>query len=138
MDMTTYFIVVGGLTTIWLIYKVARFLLTLGGWMFEAAFRNRFPNDFEMNLSWITQKLRDLGYNEVSTIDPGSERPGFLFRKSKTGSEIEVRLNAPLISSKDNSVVVVNHSNHTAIVMPYSSSYDNQKLLEKFCELLKS
>lgn len=137
MDFSTYFYIVGTLATMWMIYKGGKFLLNLGGWMLEAAFRDKFPYDYEMNLSWITQKFRDLGYRKVFAIEPGGDAPGFFFKKSKCKTEVEVRLNAPLFTSEKNSVVIVNYANNIAIVMPDSCSDENKCLLEKFCELLE-
>jgi hypothetical protein len=45
---------------------------------------------------------------------------------------MEVRLRAPLFSTKGYSIIVANHENNTAIVMQDSSSDDNKRLLEKY------
>ena len=48
--------------------------------------------------------------------------------------EMEVRLRAPLLTTKGYSIVVANHDNNTAIVMQDSASDENKRLLEKYLE----
>ena len=50
----------------------------------------------------------------------------------ESGIEMEVRLRAPLLTDKGYSIIVVNHSNSTAIVMQDSASDENKKLITKY------
>ena len=87
-----------------------------------------------MNLGWIIKEMNARGYEQTSTIDAGGDYPGVIMRHSETGTEMEVCLNAPLLTTKGYSLIVANHDNNTAIVMQESASDENKKLLEKYLE----
>ena len=65
-------------------------------------------------------------------MDAGSEYPGLMMKHPETGTEIEVRLRAPLFTTKGNSIIVVNHAYNTAIVLQDSASEENKILLKKY------
>ena len=126
--------VIGAITLVWLMYKTAKGILWLLEAGMQSCFREKYPYDFLMNLSWIIKEINARGYEQTSTIDAGSDNPGFIMRHSETGTEMEVRLQAPLLTTKGYSIVVANHDNNTAIVMQDSESDENKKLLEKYLE----
>lgn len=125
---------IGAITLVWLLYKTAKgFLLLLEAGM-QSCFREKYPYDYQMNLGWVTEKLKSRGYKQTTTIDAGSDYPGVIMRHSETGTEMEVRIHAPLLTNKGYSIIVANHDNNTAIVMQESASDDNKRLLEKYME----
>ena len=126
--------IIGAITVIWLIYKTIKGTLGLLGALFEAGFRNRYPNDFMMNVGWIISGMESRGYKQAEMIDAGGDNPGVIMKNSRTDIEMEIRLRAPLLSDKGYSVIVANHSNNTAIVMQNSASEDNKRLLKRFLE----
>lgn len=130
----TILMIIGAITVIWLIYKTIKGTLGLLGALFEAGFRNRYPNDFMMNLGWIISDMESRGYKQAEMIDAGGDNPGVIMKNSRTDIEMEIRLRAPLLSDKGYSVIVANHSNNTAIVMQNSASEDNKRLLKRFLE----
>ena len=100
----------------------------------EGAFRDRYPYDFEMNLGWVVKELKSCGYRQVATVDAGGDYPGVVMKHSEKGTEMEVRLRAPLFTAKGYSIVVANHNDNTAIVMQDSASDENKRLLRKYLE----
>ena len=130
----TILMIIGAITVIWLIYKIIKGTLWLLGAFFEAGFRNRYPNDFMMNLGWIISDMESRGFRQADMIDSGGDNPGVIMKNSRTDIEMEIRLRAPLLSDKGYSVIVANHSNNTAIVMQNSASEVNKRLLARFLE----
>jgi len=126
--------IIGAITVVWLIYKTIKGALWLLGAFLEAGFRNRYPNDFMMNLGWIISDMESRGFRQAGMIDSGGDNPGVIMKNSRTDIEMEIRLRAPLLSDKGYSVIVANHSNNTAIVMQNSASEDNKRLLTRFLE----
>ena len=124
--------VIGAITVTYLFYKTVKgvFLLLDSG--LASCFREKYPYDFERNLSWIVSELKMKGYRQAATMDAGSENPGLMMKHPETGIEIEVRLRAPLFTTKGNSIIVANHNNNTAIVMQDLASEENKKLLSKY------
>ncbi len=55
-------------------------------------------------------------------------------KKGETDAKIEIRLRAPLLSESGYSIMVSNHDNKTAIIMPDNMSEENKRLLIKFLE----
>jgi len=130
----TILMIIGAITVVWLIYKTIKGALWLLGAFLEAGFRNRYPNDFMMNLGWIISDMESRGFRQAGMIDSGGDNPGVIMKNSRTDIEMEIRLRAPLLSDKGYSVIVANHSNNTAIVMQNSASEDNKRLLTRFLE----
>ena len=130
----TILMIIGAITVVWLIYKTIKGALWLLEAFLEAGFRNRYPNDFMMNLGWIISDMESRGYKQAEMIDAGGDNPGVIMKNSRTDIEMEIRLRAPLLSDKGYSVIVANHSNNTAIVMQNSASEDNKRLLTRFLE----
>lgn len=126
--------VVGAITVTYLFYKTVKgvFLLLDSG--LASCFREKYPYDFERNLSWIVSELKMKGYRQAATMDAGSENPGLMMKHPETGTEIEVRLRAPLFTTKGNSIIVVNHAYNTAIVLQDSASEENKILLKKYLD----
>lgn len=126
--------VIGAITLIWLLYKSVKGIL----WLLEAGmascFREKYPYDFTSNLSWVVNELMSRGFEQTSTIDAGGDYPGVIMRHPETDIEMEVRLRAPLLTTKGYSIVVANHDNNTAIVMQDSASDENKRFLEKYLE----
>ena len=132
--LQTILMVIGAITLLWLVVKFAKGCLWLLGKMFEAGFRERYPYDFMMHFQWIVSEMETRGYAQADMMDAGGDYPGLLMKNKGTGVEMEIRLRAPLLSDKGYSIVVANHNNHTAIVMPNSASDDNKSLLSKYLE----
>lgn len=132
--LQTILMVVGAITLLCLVVKVAKGCLWLLGELFEAGFRNRYPDDFMIHFGWIIPEMEKRGYAQADMIDAGSEYPGLLMKNGKTGGEMEIRLRAPLLSDKGYSIIVANHNNNTAIVMQNSASDANKRLLDKYLE----
>ena len=132
--LQTILMIVGAITLLWLVIKFAKGCLWLLGKMFEAGFRERYPYDFMMHFQWIVSEMETRGYAQAGMLDAGGDYPGLLMKNEGTGAEMEIRLRAPLFSDKGYSIVVANHNNHTAIVMPNSASGDNKSLLSKYLE----
>ena len=124
--------VIGAITLIWLLYKVVKGILWLLEAGMQSCFREKYPYDFQMNLGWVTEELKFCGYEPTTTIDAGSDYPGVIMRHPETGTEMEVRLRAPLLTTNGYSIIVANHNNNTAIVMQDSASNENKRLLELF------
>ncbi len=132
--LQTILMVIGAVTFIWLLVKLAKGCFWLLGGLLEAGFRNRYPDDFMMHFGWIISEMKTRGYAQSDIMDAGSEYPGLLMKNRKTGDEMEIRLRAPLLSDKGYSIIVANHVNHTAIVMQDWTSDDNKRLLNKYLE----
>ena len=132
--LQTILMVIGAVTLIWLVVKLAKACLWFLGALFEAGFRNRYPDDFMMHFGWIVSEMEKRGYAQADMIDAGSDYPGLLMKNGETGGEMEIRLRAPLLSDSGYSIIVSDHINHTAIVMQDSASDENQRLLSKFLE----
>lgn len=125
---------IGTITLIWLVVKAIKGVFWLLGKGIESCFREKYPYDFEINLGWVIQEMKSRGYKHVATMDAGGDYPGFFMKHPESGIEMEVRLRAPLLTDKGYSIIVVNHSNSTAIVMQDSASDENKKLITKYLE----
>ena len=132
--LQTILMVIGAVTLIWLLVKLAKGCLWLLGGLLEAGFRNRFPDDFMIHFGWIIFEMETRGYVQSDMMDAGGEYPGILMKNEETGGEMEIRLRAPFYSDKGYSIIVSNHIDHTAIVMQDSPSDDNKRLLSKYLE----
>ena len=135
--METYQIVlmvIGAITLLWLGYKTIKGFFWLLGAGMESCFREKYPYDFTSNLGWVINELKSRGFEQTATIDAGSDYPGVIMKHPETEVEMEVRLNAPLLTDKGYSIIVANHTNKTAIVMQDSASDDNKRLLGKYLE----
>ena len=135
--METYQIVlmvIGAIASIWMVVKVGRGILFILDQGLNASFREKYPYDFEINLRWVIAELKLHGFRTIAEMDAGSGNPGVMMKNHETGTEMEVRLRAPLLSHKKQTIIVVNHSHETAIVMPDDESDINKRLLEKFIE----
>ena len=126
---------IGTITVILLAIKAVKGMFWILEVGLKSCFRDKYPYDFTINLSWVVSELKLRGYRQTHTMDAGSDNPGVLMMHPETKTEMEVRLHAPLFTSKGNSIIVANHTNHTAIVMQDSSSEENKRLLYKFVEL---
>ena len=132
-----FLMVIGAIALLWLVYKAIKGFLVLMGNMFEAAFRDKFPNDFMMHFGWIISEMKSRGYIKTGVMDVGSEYPGVLMKNSETGNEMEIRLRAPLLTDNGYSIIVSNHDNNTAIVMQDTASEDNKRFLDRYMEMAK-
>jgi hypothetical protein len=124
--------VIGAITIIWFLYKTAKGVLWVLGAGLESCFREKYPYDFQMNLGWVIKEMESHGFRQTSTIDAGSDYPGIVMMKNGTEEEMEVRLSAPLLSTKGYSIIVTDHVNNTAIVMQDSATVCNKELLKKY------
>ena len=125
---------IGAITLIWLVVKTIKGVFWLLGKGLESCFREKYPYDFEINLGWVIQEMKSHGYRQAAMMDAGSDNPGVIMINSESGIEMEVRLHAPLLTNKDYSIIVANHSNNTAVVMQDSSSDENKRFLSKYLE----
>ena len=129
-----FLMVIGGIASIWLIVKACKGFLWFLEAMLESGFRNRYPYDFLISLNWVISEMESHGFKQDAEIDPGSETPGVIMKHLETKIDIEVRLRAPLFAKEGYCIVVANHNNNTAIVMPNTNSEENRKLLNMFLE----
>ena len=135
--METYQIVlmvIGAITLLWLGYKTIKGFFWLLGAGMASCFREKYPYDFEINLRWVIKELKFRGYRQAAMMGAGSDYPGVIMKHPETEVEMEIRLNAPLLTDKGYSIIVANHTNKTAIVMQDSASDDNKRLLGKYLE----
>ena len=121
-------------TLLCLVVKTVKAAFWLLGKGLEACFREKYPYDFEINLGWILREMKSRGYRHAAMMDAGSDYPGVIMKHPQTGTEMEVRLRAPLFSTKGYSIIVANHNNNTAIVMQDSASDENKRFLSKYLE----
>ena len=121
-------------TLLCLVVKTVKAAFWLLGKGLEACFREKYPYDFEINLGWILREMKSRGYRQAAMMDAGSDYPGVIMKHPQTGTEMEVRLRAPLFSTKGYSIIVANHNNNTAIVMQDSASDENKRFLSKYLE----
>ena len=126
--------VIGAITLLWLVYKTIKGFFWILGKGMESCFREKYPYDFEINLKWVTSELELRGFKQSAAVDAGGDYPGVIMNNPEKGVEMEVRLRAPLLSDKGYSIIVANHNNKTAIVMPDSACDENRKLLAKFLD----
>lgn len=126
--------VIGAIVLVWLFVKLVKGFFWLLGTCLEAGFREKYPFDFELTLGWVIKELESRGYKQAAMMDAGSDYPGVIMKHPESGIEMEVRLHAPLLSSKGYSIIVANHDNNTAIVMQNTESDSNKKLLGKYLE----
>ena len=126
--------VIGSITLLWLVVKVVKGIFWFLEAGMESCFREKYPYDFEMHLEWIIKELESRGYEQTQTIDAGGDYPGVILNNPQTGTEMEVRLRAPLLTTTGYSIVVANHKHKTAIVMQDSASDENKRLLKKYLE----
>ena len=130
----TILMVIGAITIIWLAVKAIKGIFWFLDAGLQSCFREKYPYDFDINLRWVVSELKSRGYRQAAMMDAGGENPGVIMKNPETGIEMEVRLRAPLFTSKGYSIIVANHSNNTAIVMQDSVSDDNKRLLGKYLE----
>jgi hypothetical protein len=126
--------VIGAATIIYIIVKFIKGFFWILGKGMESCFREKYPYDFEINLKWVTSELELRGFKQSAAVDAGGDYPGVIMNNPEKGVEMEVRLRAPLLSDKGYSIIVANHNNKTAIVMPDSACDENRKLLAKFLD----
>ena len=126
--------VIGAITLLWLVVKAVKGFFGLLDAGMAGAFREKYPNDFEINLEWVIKELKNKGYIQMATMDAGSDNPGIIMSHPESASEMEIRLHAPLLTDKGFSIIVANHQNNTAIVMQDSASDENKSLLRKFLD----
>lgn len=126
--------VIGAATIIYIIVKIIKGFFWILGKGMESCFREKYPYDFEINLKWVTSELELRGFKQSAAVDAGGDYPGVIMNNPEKGVEMEVRLRAPLLSDKGYSIIVANHNNKTAIVMPDSACDENRKLLAKFLD----
>lgn len=129
--------VIGAITSLWLVIKTIKGFFLFIGAIFEAGFRDKFPYDFMMHFGWIITEMKSRNYSKTGIIDAGGENPGVIMKNTETGNEMEIRLRAPLLSDKGYDIIVSNCDNKTAIVMQNSVSEENKKLLDKYLELAR-
>ena len=131
----TILMIVGAITSPWLLYKTIKWFPRFLGGFWEAGFRGVYPYDFMMNLQWIISEMKSRGYERSKVMDAGSDNPGVLMKNTTTGNKMEIRLHAPVMSERSGyRITVSNHENKTAIVMRDNMSEDNKRLLAKFLE----
>ena len=130
----TILMIIGTITVIWLIYKAINGTFWLLGELLEAGFRNQFPFDFMMGISWIISEMGSRGYQKTDIMDAGGENPKVRMKNPETGIEMEIRLHAPLFTDEESCIFITNQNKKTAIVMKGSISDENKKLLGKFLE----
>ena len=118
--------VIGGITALWLAYKILRGILILLNAAMAAAFRERYPNDFFMCIDWVLDIFSQHGYKVTETMDAGSIEPGVKIKKDNR--LIEIRLIAPLTSGSQ-TISITEDANSLFISLPQATSELNKNLL---------
>ena len=100
---------------------------------FDVGLNQRRMREGTLNIVniWIRVVVKQ---NHRLILGAGGDYPGVIMKHPESGTEMELRLRAPLFSDKGYSIVVANHNNNTAIVMQDSASDDNKSLLSKYLE----
>ena len=111
-NLQLFLAIIGSITLLWLVYKAIKGFFVLMEALVEAAFRGKFPDDFMMHFGWIVSEMKTRGYEQSDVMDAGGENPGVLMKNTENGSEMEIRLRAPLFTSNGYSIVVSNHNNN--------------------------
>jgi hypothetical protein len=118
--------VIGGITALWLAYKILRGALILLSAAMVAAFREKYPNDFFMCIDWVLDIFSQYGYKVTETMDAGSIEPGVKMRKDDR--LLEIRLHAPLTSGSQ-TISIIDDDNSLFISVPQASSEMSKSLL---------
>ena len=118
--------VIGGITALWLAYKILRGILILLNAAMAAAFREKYPNDFFICIDWVLDIFSQYGYKVTETMDAGSIEPGVKMKKDNR--LIEIRLIAPLTSGSQ-TISIIDDDNSLFISLPQSPSEVTKSLL---------
>lgn len=118
--------VIGGITALWLAYKILRGTLMILDAAMAAAFRERYPNDFFMCIDWVLDIFSQYGYKVTETMDAGSIEPGVKIKKDNR--QIEIRLIAPLTSGSQ-TISITDDANSLFISLPQAPSEVTRSLL---------
>ena len=118
--------IIGGITALWLAYKILRGIIILLNAAMAAAFRERYPNDFFMCIDWVLDIFSQHGYKVTETMDAGSIEPGVKIKKDNR--LIEIRLIAPLTSGSQ-TISITEDANSLFISLPQATSELNKNLL---------
>lgn len=124
--LLTTLTVIGGITALWLAYKILRGILILLNAAMAAAFRERYPNDFFMCIDWVLDIFSQHGYKVTETMDAGSIEPGVKMKKDD--HVLEIRLIAPLTSGSQ-TISITNDANSLFISLPQSPSEVSKSIL---------
>ena len=74
-------------------------------YVLEAGFRNKFPLDFVSHIGWVNDYFVQKGFTLLEHRGAGSDYPESVFAKDET--QVIVRLNAPLMTTKPQSITVL-------------------------------
>ena len=118
--------IIGGITALWLAYKILRGIIILLNAAMAAAFRERYPNDFFMCIDWVLDIFSQHGYKVTETMDAGSIEPGVKMKKDD--HVLEIRLIAPLTSGSQ-TISIIDDDNSLFISVPQASSEMSKSLL---------
>ena len=118
--------IIGGITALWLAYKILRGILMILDAAMAAAFRERYPNDFFMCIDWVLDIFSQHGYKVTETMDAGSIEPGVKMKKDD--HVLEIRLIAPLTSGSQ-TISITNDANSLFISLPQSPSEVSKSIL---------
>ena len=118
--------IIGGITALWLAYKILRGIIILLNAAMAAAFRERYPNDFFMCIDWVLDIFSQPGYKVTETMDAGSIEPGVKMKKDD--HVLEIRLIAPLTSGSQ-TISITNDANSLFISLPQSPSEVSKSIL---------
>lgn len=118
--------VIGGITALWLAYKILRGIIILLNAAMAAAFRERYPNDFFMCIDWVLDIFSHYDYKVTETMDAGSIEPGVKMRKDE--HLLEIRLHAPLTSGSQ-TISIIDDDNSLFISVPQAPSEITKSLI---------
>lgn len=120
---------IGAISIIWGLYWLGKKIFEGMAKGLEAAFRNKFPFDYLIELSWIVQLFEKHGFqeDEYSRIDAGTDCPGI---KMVRGNElVEIYLIAPLDGKFRIKVIFKNHD-FSIEILAYESEKNSLLLSE--------
>lgn len=124
--LQTILTIIGGITALWLAYKILHGTLIFLNAAMAAAFREKYPNDFFMCIDWVLEIFSQNGYKVTETMDAGSIEPGVKMRKDE--HLLEIRLHAPLTSGSQ-TISIIDDDNSLFISVPQATSELNKNLL---------
>lgn len=94
-----------------------------------AGFRNKFPLDFVSHIGWVNDYFVQKGFTLLEHRGAGSDYPESVFAKDET--QVIVRLNAPLMTTKPQSITVL-INNGVEKEWTFAVDADREQLFNEF------
>lgn len=122
---------IGILSCIAWLYRIAKKIAKFISMLLEEGFRNRFPLDFLINISWATDIFSQYGFGnkgkDYRTSTP--EKPGIILKRQD--NEAQIYLIAPLDGEQKIEVIVKKPAIN--IILPAKKTPIYENLLHHIC-----